>query len=161
MRSKSDPNPGPQKMGYCSQYFLIFWVDFLSLWTTNSDKIIYTLGPCTMLPLGRQRCSVVQISVVQGNRYVVSVLLIKISVVQGQRYIVSVLYNSAVQVKRWTCFKLSILSLCYNFSPQWKICIWLTSVDQRIRPNNPRFWCYASLISVNPRFWQCASYFFF
>ena len=49
--------------------------------------------------------------------------------------------------------------LCYNFSPQWKICIWLTSVDQRIRPNNPRFWCNTSFISVNPRFWHCASYF--
>ena len=41
-----------------------------------------------------------QISVVQGNRYVVSVLLKIISVVQSQPCIVSVLYNSAVQVKK-------------------------------------------------------------
>ena len=68
----------------------------------NNDQFpkLNTLGPRTTLPLGRQRCSVVQISVVQGNRYVVSVLLKIISVVQGQPYIVSVLYNSAVQVKK-------------------------------------------------------------
>ena len=26
------------------------------------------------------------------------------------------------------------------------------------KPNNPIFWCYASLISINPRFWHCACY---